>query len=156
MRKEFGRTIAELVRKDKRIYVLDMDFGNIFEELMRENPSHHIKLGVCEQAVIGMASGMALQGLKPYVFAITPFLLERPFEQIKLDIVQQKANVKLVSYADYPSAGPTHSPLDVKKECKILGIDYIKPKNSLDTRKNLLQHYQLNKPAFFYLKGEKK
>ena len=39
---------------------------------------------------------MSLEGLKPWVYTITPFLIERPFEQIKLDINQQKANVKLV------------------------------------------------------------
>ena len=42
------------------------------------------------------------------------FLIERPFEQIKLDIDQQKANVKLVGYADYPNLGPTHKEIDAK------------------------------------------
>ena len=58
---------------------------------------------------------MALQGLKPWVYTITPFLIERPFEQIKLDIDQQKSNVKLVGFADYPSLGPSHSELNAKK-----------------------------------------
>ena len=48
-----------------------------------------------------LAAEMALQGLKPWVY--TPFLIERPFEQVKLDIDQQKANVKFVGFADYPS-----------------------------------------------------
>ena len=43
------------------------------------------------------------------------FLIERPFEQIKLDIDQQKANVNLVGFADYPNLGPSHSELDAKK-----------------------------------------
>ena len=49
------------------------------------------------------------------MYTITPFLIERPFEQIKLDINQQKANVKLVGFADYPTLGPTHSELNAKK-----------------------------------------
>ena len=68
-------------------------------------------MGICEQSLIGVASGMALEGLKPWVYTITPFLIERPFEQIKLDIDQQKANVNLVGFADYPTLGPTHSEL---------------------------------------------
>jgi len=156
MRNEFGKTMAELVRKDKSIYVLDMDFGKVFDDLISENPNHHIPFGVTEQATIGIASGMALEGLKPYVYAITPFLLERPFEQIKLDIVEQKVNVKLISYGDYPTAGPTHKALDVEKECSILGIDFVKPKTSLETRQKLLQYHKLNKPVFFYLRKDVK
>ena len=62
---------------------------------------------------------MALDGLKPWVYTITPFLIERPFEQIKLDIDQQKANVKLVGFADYPKLGPTHAELDAKKSMSL-------------------------------------
>ena len=72
-------------------------------------------MGICEQSIIGVAAGMALEGLKPWVYTITPFLIERPFEQIKLDIDQQKVNVSLVGFADYPNLGPTHSELNAKK-----------------------------------------
>jgi len=151
MRREFGKVIAELVKKDNKVYLLDLDFGNVFPDLDKEDPEHHIKLGVTEQAAIGIASGMALEGLKPYVFAITPFLLERPFEQIKLDVVQQKANVKLISYWDYPTLGPTHKAIDVKKECEILGIKLIEPKDSKETREKILESNEIDEPVFFYL-----
>ncbi len=151
MRIEFGKVIAEMIKSDKSIYVLDLDFGNIFKDLLKENPENLLQLGVTEQAAIGVASGMALEGLKPYVFGITPFLLERPFEQIKLDIVQQKANVKLMSYWHYPTAGPTHEALDVKKECEILGIKLIEPKNSKETREKILEYSKINEPVFFYM-----
>lgn len=151
MRREFGKLMAELIRTDNNIYVLDLDFGNIFPDLVKENPSHLIKMGVTEQAAIGIASGMALEGLKPYVFAITPFLLERPFEQIKLDIVQQNANVKLISYWDYGNMGPTHRALDVKKECEILGIRLVEPKNSAETRAALLASVNQLGPEFYFL-----
>ena len=151
MRLEFGKVMAEIVKKDDSIYILDLDFGNVFSELLEENPDHLLKLGVTEQAAVGVAAGMALEGLKPYVFAITPFLLERPFEQIKLDVVQQKANVKLVSYWSYPTAGPTHKALDVQKECEVLGIKLIEPKNIEETRQKLLDQNEINEPVFFYL-----
>ena len=65
---------------------------------------------------------LALEGLKPWVYTITPFLIERPFEQVKLDINQQKANVNLVGFADYPTLGPTHAEMDAKKIMKLLKI----------------------------------
>ena len=66
---------------------------------------------------------MSLEGLKTLGFyTITPFLIERPFEQIKLDIDQQNVNVNLVGFADYPNLGPTHSELDAKKMMGLLRI----------------------------------
>ena len=133
MRKEFGEVIADLVQQDKRVYLLAMDVGyGIFDRLKGENPSHYLNLGITEQATIGIASGMALEGLKPYVFSILPFALERPFEQIKLDIVEQNTDVKIIGFWDYPSAGPTHCTKNPKGLCDILGIKFIKPKNSFD------------------------
>ena len=87
MRNEFGKIIVELAEKDKDIYLLVGDIGyGMFDEFRKRFPNRFFNLGICEQSMIGIASGMALQGLKPYVYTITPFLIERPFEQIKLDI----------------------------------------------------------------------
>ena len=62
--------------------------------ILENHPKRFFNMGICEQSLIGVASGMALEGLKPWVYTITPFLIERPFEQIKLDIDQQNVNVK--------------------------------------------------------------
>ncbi|HIH52427.1 MAG TPA: hypothetical protein HA284_02730, partial [Nanoarchaeota archaeon] len=81
----------------------------MFDKIKKENPSHLLNLGVTEQSIVGLASGMALEGFRPYIYSIVPFVLERPFEQIKLDIVQQDVNVKIVGFWNYPHAGPTHT-----------------------------------------------
>ena len=100
MRRIFGKLINELAKKDKKIVLLVGDIGySIFDDFRKENPKRFFNLGICEQSLISAASGMSLEGLKPWVYTITPFLIERPFEQIKLDINQQKANVKLVGFA---------------------------------------------------------
>ena len=72
----------------------DIGYG-IFDEFRKNHPKKFFNLGICEQSLIGVAAGMALEGLKPWVYTITPFLIERPFEQIKLDVNEQKTNVKL-------------------------------------------------------------
>jgi transketolase len=99
---------------------------------------------------------MALEGLKPWVYTITPFLIERPFEQIKLDIDQQKANVKLVGFADYPNLGPTHAELNAKKTMSLFkGIKSYFPKNSEQTSKFVKMCYKSKSPTFISLKTDK-
>ena len=97
MRRIFGKIINEIAQRDKKVVLLVGDIGyGIFDDIRKNNPNQFYNLGICEQSLISFASGLALQGLKPWVYTITPFLIERPFEQVKLDIDQQKANVKLV------------------------------------------------------------
>ena len=115
MRRKFGYLINKIAEKDKKVVLLVGDIGyGIFDDFRKNHPKRFFNMGICEQSLIGVASGMALEGLKPWVYTITPFLIERPFEQIKLDIDQQNVNVKLVGYADYPNLGPTQRKLMLK------------------------------------------
>ena len=153
MRKEFGKVIVELATADERIYLLvgDLGFG-IFDEFKKKFPERFFNIGIREQSMISIASGMALEGLKPYVYTITPFLIERPFEQVKI-MDQQNVNVKLIGYADYPHHGPTHAELDGEKLMSLLKntISYF-PKNSLETREALIESHKHGKPTFISLK----
>ncbi len=157
MRKEFGKIMVELAESDKKIYLLTGDIGyGIFDQFRDRFPERFHNLGLCEQSMISISSGMALEGLKPYVYTITPFLIERPLEQIKLDVNQQNTNVKLVGYADYPTHGPTHSEIDAKWLMdRFENIKSYFPNNSAETRQALLESYASNSPAFISLKKDK-
>ena len=81
MRRIFGKVINEIAKKDSKVILIVGDIGyGIFDDFRRDNPSKFFNLGICEQSIIGFASGAALEGLKPWVYTITPFLIERPFE----------------------------------------------------------------------------
>ena len=152
MRREFTKVMEELMKKDERVYLLTSDYEyGLYTKLKKEFPKRCINTGIREQSTIGMASGMALEGLKPYVFSITPFFLERAFEQIKLDVVQQDADVKIITYWSYPTAGITHETKNPRGLCKILGLTCFMPNNYYEVRKQLLSTHKGNKPAFFYL-----
>jgi transketolase len=158
MRRKFGQLICELAKKDKKVILLVGDIGYaIFDEFRKNFPNRFLNLGICEQSIISVASGMALEGYKPWVYTITPFLIERPFEQVKLDIDQQNVNVKLVGFADYPNLGPTHSEIDAKKLMKLFkNIKSYFPKDSKETEKSVLKAYKKNGPVFISLKSDKK
>lgn len=157
MRRKFGKLINELAKKDKKIVLLVGDIGyGIFDDFRKQHPKRFFNLGICEQSLIGAASGMSLEGLKPWVYTITPFLIERPFEQVKLDIDQQNVNVKLVGFADYPNLGPTHSETNAEKLMSLFkNIKSFFPKNSEETQNAVLESYNNIGPNFISLKSDK-
>lgn len=157
MRRKFGKLVNELAKKDKKIVLLVGDIGyGIFDDFRKDNPNRFFNLGICEQSLIGTASGMALEGLKPWVYTITPFLIERPFEQIKLDIDQQNVNVNLVGFADYPELGPTHSEKDGEKLMSLFkNIKSFFPKDSAETEDCVHKCYKNLGPNFISLKADK-
>ena len=146
----------KLRKKDKKVMLLVGDIGyGIFDSFRKEHPKNFINMGICEQSIIGVSAGMALEGLKPWVYTITPFLIERPFEQIKLDIDQQNVNVNLVGFADYPGLGPSHTELDGKKLMELFkNIDSFFPKNSDETESAIFQSYKKDGPTFISLKSD--
>ena len=156
MRRRFGKIITRLAYKDDKVCVIVGDIGyRIFDEFKAHHPDRFINIGICEQSMIGISAGMAIEGLKPWVYTITPFLIERPFEQVKLDIDQQNVNVKLVGFSDYPTLGPTHSELSGINLMKLFkNIKSFFPKNGDETESAIYQAYQLNGPSFISLKND--
>ena len=156
MRRSFGKIITELADRDEKIYVIVGDIGyRVFDEFREKHPDRFINMGICEQSMIGVSAGMALEGLKPWVYTITPFLIERPFEQVKLDIDQQNVNVKLVGFSDYPTLGPTHTELNGKKLMHLFNnITSYFPEDGEETQKVTYQAYEKNGPVFISLKSD--
>jgi transketolase len=156
MRRAFGQFIADLADRDPNVVLLVGDIGyRIFDEFRARHPSRFYNMGICEQSLIGVSSGMAIEGMKPWVYTITPFLIERPFEQVKLDINEQKVNVKLVGYADYPTLGPTHAELDARLLMSLLkNIKSYFPRDGNETKIVAQQASQIEGPAFISLKSD--
>jgi len=89
--------LAPYFKNDTRYHLLinDSGFGK-HEEIKRMFPPRVFNLGIMEQATVGIASGMAEAGLIPIIYSIAAFLVYRSLEQIKIDIVERKQNVKLI------------------------------------------------------------
>jgi len=156
MRNRFGKIISKLADENDKIVILVGDIGyRVFDDFRDKYPERFINMGICEQSIVGAASGMALEGLQPWVYTITPFLIERPFEQIKLDINHQNVNVNLVGYADYPTLGPTHTELNDKKTMELFNnIESFFPSDGDQTEKMVIQANQIKGPTFISLKSD--
>jgi len=118
MRAVFVDTMIESLSTDSRVVLLTADISSwAFDGVRAEYPDRVINLGIREQAMIGVAGGLALTGFRPVVHTYAPFLVERPFEQVKLDLGHQGVGAVLVSIGasyDDPAWGRTHqSPGDV-------------------------------------------
>ena len=113
MRSSFYRTAAAALERDERVALVLADIG--VSQLPR-NP-RVFNVGIREQLMIGVAAGLALEGYRPVVHSYAPFLVERPYEQVKLDLGHQDVGAVLVSYgASYDGAreGRTHqAPEDI-------------------------------------------
>jgi transketolase len=113
MRSRFYRLATEALEDDERVAVVLAAIG------ASEIPEHprRFDVGIREQLMIGVASGLALEGYRPVVHTFAPFLVERPYEQVKLDLGHQGVGALLVSAgASYDGAhyGATHmAPGDV-------------------------------------------
>ncbi|GAB2848718.1 transketolase [Streptomyces deserti] len=118
MRDRFAPVVTRLLDEDPRVAVVLAEIGTDgFAEARRRHPDRVINVGIREQLLVGAAAGLALTGLRPVVHTFASFLVERPFEQVKLDLGHQDAGAVLVSAAasfDWPAGGYTHmAPGDV-------------------------------------------
>jgi len=148
MRRAFGKTVVNLAEKDENIVLLSGDVEQDMDVYIEKFPDRYFNVGLCEQTMISMAAGMALEGMRPVVYSITPFLIERPFEQIKIDIDEQNLPVMLVGQADYPTHGPTHRPLNAEGLVGLLKNTFgYFPRNMAETEKAMIDAYLMKKPA---------
>ena len=145
MRERFVDVTAELLETDDRVAVVLADIGaGRLDAVAAALPGRVVNVGIREQLMIGVAGGMALEGMRPIAHSYAPFLIERAFEQIKLDLVHQDAGgAVLVSVgASYDAAeeGRTHqSPGDVALLATLPGVAVDVPGHA-DEVERMLRH----------------
>ncbi|MFF4764584.1 transketolase family protein [Streptomyces sp. NPDC001292] len=118
MRDRLAPAVSRLLDEDPRVAVVIAEIGKDgFADARRRHPDRVINVGIREQLLVGAGAGLALTGMRPVLHSFASFLVERPFEQVKLDLGHQGAGAVLVSAAasfDWPAGGYTHmAPGDV-------------------------------------------
>jgi transketolase len=104
--------VYELAKTDERIFFIGSDLGvGTLNQFKQEMPERFFMEGVSEANLVGMATGLALEGKIVYVNTIATFLTRRCFEQLVLDACLHHANVRLIANGGgmvYAPLGPTH------------------------------------------------
>lgn len=112
MRNAFAAKLTALAAEDERIVLLSGDIGNrLFDDYKARFPGRFFNCGVAEANMTGIAAGMALCGLRPITYTITPFATTRCLEQIRIDVCYHNVPVIIVGVGgglSYAGLGATH------------------------------------------------
>ena len=138
---------------DETIFFLTADMGiNLVEKFEDKFPNRFLNVGIAEQNLIGVASGLAESGMRPYVYTISNFLIHRCFEQIRNDIVLHNLPVVLIGTStgyDNGPLGPTHHMLeDWGVISNLPRIKIYAPKNKLSAENIFLKITQDFSPTY--------
>ena len=112
MRRTCLNMVFELAKRDPRVVFVGSDLGpGVLDDMKKEMPDRFYMEGVSEQAIVGIAAGLAMEGYIPYVNTIATFLTRRCYEQVAVDLCLHDLPVRLIANGGglvYAPLGPTH------------------------------------------------
>lgn len=153
-REAFGDEIVKLGKKNKNIFVVDIDIGKSCKttEFAKQLPNQHVNVGIAEQNGAGLAAGLATTGKIPFVSTYAVFGSLRMAEQIRQEICYPNLNVKIAcSHGGLTPAndGASHQAIEdmgvlrtIPNMTVIMGADYY------STRKLVEQAAEMHGPVY--------
>lgn len=156
MRAQFVKTMTDLIEEDPRAVLLLGDIGvHGFRHLLQNYASRAYNIGILEQATIGLAAGMAMNEFIPVFHTIAPFIVERAYEQLKVDFGYQNLNGSFVSVGasyDYAGLGCTHHcPADIGVLKLIPNMSIICPGTATEFDALFKEGFGSNGPKYYRL-----
>jgi transketolase len=153
MRQAFGATVSDLVEHDGRVAVVLAEISTSYlEPAMAMYPNRVVDVGIMEQTMVGVAAGFAMEGFHPIAHSLSPFMAERPYEQLKLDFGYQGLGGTFVGVGgsyDYASSGGTHhAPADASVMLGIPGMEVLIPGHGDEMDALLRSTYADGRPTY--------
>ena len=156
----FGNFMLELGKSEKNLIVLSADLGRSsgLDRFKIEFPEKYVSVGICEQNLIGVASGLAKEGFKVFVTSFAPFLSMRASEQIRMNLGYMKIPVNIVALGSGLSMGflgNSHYGLeDISVMRTIPGLNISSPADTFELGKILNDYVSNNRgPSYIRLTG---
>ena len=138
-REAFGRTLLELGKSHPDVVVLggDLNVSTLAYMFAKEFPDRFFDLGPAEQNMMSMASGFAMSGKVPFASTFAVFGTGRPYDQIRINIAQMNANVKIVCTHAGLLTGEdgisAQSIEDIALMCALPGFNVVVPSDGPET-----------------------
>ena len=156
MRRQFRDTVLDLAKKDDKIILIFSDVSvYLFNEFKTRYPDRFYNVGICENTLVSLAAGLSAEGFFAFVHTIAPFITERSFEQIKLDMCLNRFGGNIVSCGasfDYAWDGASHHCYTDLAILRLLpGIEIIQPGSKKEADILIRSNYNNGKPTYFRL-----
>ena len=153
MRDAFAQEMTRLAGERMDVTLLSGDIGNrMFDRFKQAAPERFINCGIAEANMMSLAAGMALSGLRPVIYTITPFTTPRCLEQIRVGVAYHQAPVVIVgtgSGLSYAELGPTHHSLEDMAILRTLpGLNVVAPADSAELVAQLRQALDAPHPTY--------
>lgn len=163
MRDVFIEQIYKRMQTDDNIFFLCADFGSPKLDLIREEfKDRFINVGIAEQNLINIATGLALEGYTVYAYAIAPFLTMRAYEQIRVNLSLhaqlKEININLIGVGaglSYDVSGPTHHCIeDISIMRTLPNIEIFSPSDWVLAQKFVDHSINVKKPKYIRFDGK--
>ncbi len=156
MRKQFKNTVMDLAAGDDNIVMILGDVSvYLFNEFKEKYPDRFHNMGICENTLISVGAGLSSQGFSPFVHTIAPFVTERSYEQIKLDMCYNRFGGNIVSCGasfDYAWDGATHHSYTDLAILRLLpGMEVMQPGCEKEVDVLVRSQYDNANPSYFRL-----
>ena len=156
MRKLFSQLLHKEMSRDEKVVLITGDLGyGLWDRIRIDYSDRFYNVGSAEQLMVGAACGLAMEGMKPICYSITPFLLYRPFELIRNYLNHEEIPVKLVGGGrddDYGYLGFSHWAKDDKKIMNCFeNITTLHPKNEKELKGSFSWYMSIDKPTYINL-----
>ncbi|MDO8488729.1 MAG: transketolase C-terminal domain-containing protein [Candidatus Omnitrophota bacterium] len=163
MRDVLIEQVYQRMRDNKNIFFLCADFGSPkLDKLKNDFRDRFINVGIAEQNLINVSTGLALEGFTVFAYAIAPFLTMRAYEQIRINLSLhaqlKEINVNLVGVGaglSYDVSGPTHHCLEDIAIMKVLpNMEVFSPSDWVLTKGYVDYAIKVKKPKYIRLDGK--
>ncbi len=156
IRDAFFEEVLRLAQHDKNVFFITADMGaQSLDKFKAEAPSQYMNVGIAESNMLATAAGMALCGMKLFVYAIASFIVYRAYEFVKLDISGMNLPVTMIGAGPgltYKSDGATHHSIhDVTLMRTMPNVVILTPKNSEESTMAAQMAYQETRPVYVRL-----
>lgn len=158
IRQQFADTMLSVGQEDPSLVVVVGDISHgVMQPFAKACPGRYLNAGILEPTMMSMCAGLARSGLNPVVHTIAPFLVDRSFEQIKLDFCYHKLHGNIITVGsafDYSNLGVTHHCYGDFAMLKTLpDLEIVYPASPIEFDLLFRQAYRNKKVTYYRIPG---